>query len=263
MIRLQINPAFNSLLQANDLGSYSSIMQTSSGTVIEEDSLRVVRRLEFDGQNLYLKRTKSEKTSSAFESYCRGKMAHSRPYKEMLQFRYLAGLGFTVAEVVATGEELNCGIPGKGFIITREVSGQDLALAYLAADENARLCIIAEFGSLLGRLHDKGFFGSTRLKDIFVDDDPCFSPTLTLIDRETRNPYPKKISQERILSRLLFNIRRQTQQGEIFSAEQWRSFCESYCGSLSGGIQIEAHSLFDQIMATLAGFSKRNTLRQA
>jgi hypothetical protein len=35
MIRLQINPTFNSLLQANDLDSYSGIMQTSSGTVIE------------------------------------------------------------------------------------------------------------------------------------------------------------------------------------------------------------------------------------
>jgi hypothetical protein len=39
MIRLQINPVFNSLLQASDLGSYSRIMQTSSGIVIEEDSL--------------------------------------------------------------------------------------------------------------------------------------------------------------------------------------------------------------------------------
>jgi hypothetical protein len=39
MIRLQINPVFNSLLQASDLGSYSRIMQTSSDIVIEEDSL--------------------------------------------------------------------------------------------------------------------------------------------------------------------------------------------------------------------------------
>lgn len=261
MIRLQINPAFNSLLQANDLGSYSGIMQTSSGTVIEENSLRVIRRLELDGQNLYLKRTKSEKTSSAFQSYCRGKMAHSRPYKEMLQLMFLSRLDFPVAEVVAVGEELSLGIPLKGFIITREVSGQDLALVYLAADENTRLCIMSEFGSLLGRLHDSGFFGSTRLKDIIVDGKPCVSPTLTLIDRETRNPYPKKASRETIISRLLFNVRRQAQQGEIFSAAEWQSFCESYRGSLSSGIQIDADSLFDEIIAKLARSSKRDTLR--
>jgi hypothetical protein len=261
MIRLQINPVFNSLLQANDLGSYSSIMQSSLGTVIEENSLRVVRRLELDGQILYLKRTRSEKTSSAFESYCRGKMAHSRPYKEMLQLRFLSQLDFTVAEVVAVGEELSLGIPLKGFIITREVSGKDLALVYLAADENTRLCVMSEFGSLLGRLHDNGFFGSTRLKDIIVDGDPCDSSVLTLIDRETRNPYPKKTSRETIISRLLFNVRRQAQQGEIFSAAEWRSFCESYCGSLSSGMPIEANSLFDKIMAKLAKSSNRDTLR--
>lgn len=261
MIRLQINPAFNSLLQANDLDSYSRIMQTTSGTVIEENSLRVVRRLELDGQNLYLKRTKSEKISSAFESYCRGKMAHSRPYKEMLHFRFLSQLDFTVAEVVAAGEELSLGIPLQGFIVTREVSGQDLAIAYLDADEESRLCILSEYGSLLGRLHDNGFFGSTRLKDIIIEGKPCISPTLTLIDRETRNPYPKRASRERIISGLLFNIRRQAQQGEIFSTAQWQSFCESYCASLSGEIQIEAGSLFDKIMAKLAKSSKRDTLR--
>ena len=256
MIRLQINPAFNSLLQANDLGSFSSIMQSSRGTVIEENSLRVVRRLELDGQNLYLKRTKSEKVSSAFESYCRGKMAHSRPYKEMLHFRFLSQLDFSVAEVVAAGEELNLGIPLQGFIITREVSGQDLALAYLAADEHARLCIMSEFGSLLGRLHDNGFFGSTRLKDIIIDGKPCLSPAMTLIDRETRNPYPKKVSQESIINRLLFNIRRQAQQGEIFDGAEWHSFCESYCDSLSSGINMEADALFDKITVKLAGYSK-------
>ncbi|MCP4874307.1 MAG: hypothetical protein GY896_02375 [Gammaproteobacteria bacterium] len=248
MIRLQINPAFNDLLQAHKLGSYPQIMHTTLGETIEENELRDVHRLDLNGQNFYLKRTRSEKASSALESYSRLRLAHSKPYKEMLQFRYLAQLSFNVAEVVGCGEELHWGIPLKGFIITREVPGEDLALVYRGADEDRRRSIMTGFGSLLGRLHDRGFFGSTRLKDIFIDGDPLDSPLLTLIDRETRNPYPKPASAKRILSRLMFNIRRQTQQGEIFSTNEWRAFSESYCRSLSSHLEFEAESLLRGIL---------------
>ncbi len=252
MIRLHINPTFQPLLEANNLNSYSQIMQTSSGTIIEEDCSRDVRRLDLDGQILYLKRSRREKLSSALESYCRGKLAHSKPYKEMLQFRYLSHLDFTVAEVVAAGEELNYGTPLKGFIITREVIGQDLALVCRAADKDTRRCIMSDFGSLLGRLHNCGFYGSTRLKDIFIDGDPCKSPTLTLIDRETRSPYPKPVREKRVLTRLLLNIRRQAQQGEIFTASEWESFAENYCRSLNENFSIDAKALLIAILVKLS-----------
>jgi hypothetical protein len=149
MIRLQIYPAFRALLQANGLGSYAQIMQISSGKTIEVDSLRDVRCLQLDGQTLYLKQTWVEKPSSALESYFRGRLAHSKPFREMLQFGYLARLGFDVAEVIASGEELRYGIPLRGFIITRVVPGRDLSLAYRAANANDRRCIISQFGALL------------------------------------------------------------------------------------------------------------------
>jgi hypothetical protein len=214
MIRLQIKPGFASLLQTNGLGDYRQIMQTDGGRVIEEDELRDVRCIELDGQNFYLKRTRFEKARSALESYARGRLAHSKPFKEMLQFRYLAQLEFDIAEVVAVGEELQCGIPQRGFIMTREVEGRDLALVYRAADDSQRRHILEQFGSLLGRLHANGFYASTRLKDIICAGAVDDSPKLTLIDRETRNPYPKRASAKRVMSRLLFNIRRQAQQGE-------------------------------------------------
>jgi hypothetical protein len=251
MIRLQINPAFADLLRSHHLHSYAQIMQTSSGTIIEEDCSRDVRRLDLDGQKLYLKRCRREKLSSALESYCLGKLAHSKPYKEMLQFRHLSHLDFTVAEVVAAGEELNYGIPLKGFIITREVIGQDLALVYRAADKNTRRCIMSGFGSLLGRLHDSGFYGGTRLKDIIIDGDPCKSPTLTLIDRETRSPHPRPVGKKRALARLLLNIRRQAQQGEVFTISEWESFADSYCRSLTENLSIDAKQLLTAILEKL------------
>jgi len=63
MIRLQINPAFADLLRSSNLQSYSQIMQTSRGDIVEENNLRDVRRLGLDGVTFYLKRTRSEKNS--------------------------------------------------------------------------------------------------------------------------------------------------------------------------------------------------------
>jgi len=256
MIRLQIKPAFADLLKAHDLGNYRQLMQTSDGRVIEQDSLRDVRCLELDGQKFYLKRTRSEKAKSALESYGRGRLAHSKPFKEMLQFKHLARLGFDVAEVVATGEELHYGIPQRGFIMTREVEGRDLALVYRAADDTQRCHILEHFGSLLGRLHDNGFYGSTRLKDIIYAEAAGNSPKLTLIDRETRNPYPKRATAKRVMSRLLFNIRRQAQQGEGFSEREWICFSEAYCQSLSDRLAFDPGELLATILAMLERMGK-------
>ncbi len=257
MIRLQIKPAYAGRLQAHDLGTYQQIMQTSIGEVIEEDELRDVRCLDLDGDKFFLKRTRSEKPRSAFESYARGRLAHSKPFKEMLQFKHLAQLEFNVAEVVATGEELRLGIPQRGFIITREVEGRDLALVYREAGKFERIKILKHFGFLLGRLHDNGFYGSTRLKDIFVSGITEDTPRLTLIDRETRNPYPKRATADRVMSRLLFNIRRQAQQGEIFSESEWRSFSEAYCQSLSAELAFDPQTLLTSILQMLERMGKR------
>jgi len=256
MIRLHINPAFADLLRSSNLHSYSQIMQTSLGTVVEENSLRDIRRLSLNGITLYLKRTRVEKVNSALESYCRGRLAHSRPFKEMMLSHLLAELDFDVAEVVAAGEELRFGVPVKGFIITREVPGQDLAQVYRRAEQAERNNIMAQFGALLGRLHSHGFFGSTRLKDIIGSDNPDGSLKLTLIDRETRNPYRKHATREKVIARLLLNIRRQAQQGEIFTASEWETFAESYCRSLSGDLNIDASTLLSEILKKLGQSGK-------
>ncbi len=249
MLRLQINSKFAELLHRHDLDTYSRIIQTTIGEVVENNESRDVRRLKLDNQVLYLKRTKSEKTISAIESYARLRLAHSKPFKEMLHYKQLAKHGFDVAEVIAVGEELNYAVPQRGFIITAAVAGEDLAHVYQKATKTDQCLIMGQFGALLGRLHNTGFFGSTRLKDIIYSGSPSANPTLTLIDRETRNPYPKAPSQNGIIDRLLLNIRRQGQAGERFNEEQWQAFSENYCNALSSGYDIQADQLLQQILA--------------
>ena len=257
MIRLRINPAFSGLLQLYRLDSYPDVMQIDAGELIEENESRDVRRLQLDDQVVYLKRTRSEKITSAFESYGRGRLAHSKPFKEMLHFKQLARLEFDVAEVVAVGEELRLGIPRRGFIITAEVDGEDLAQVYQKVDDADQCRILEQFGTLLGRLHDCGFFGSTRLKDIIYSGTPRSNPKLTLIDRETRNPYPRTSRRKDIIERLLLNVRRQIQAGERFGEQQWSEFCENYCSSLSAKHNITSAQLLPQIIA-LASRKERN-----
>ena len=151
MIRLRINPAFSGLLQLHRLDTYPAVMQIDTGELIEENESRDVRRLQLDDQVVYLKRTRSEKITSAFESYARGRLAHSKPFREMLHFKQLAKLEFDVAEVVAVGEELRFGIPRRGFIMTAEVGGEDLAQVYQKVDDADQRRILEQFGTLLGR----------------------------------------------------------------------------------------------------------------
>jgi hypothetical protein len=158
---------------------------------------------------------------------------------------------------VAVGEELRFGIPRRGFIMTAEVDFEDLAQVYQKVDDADQCRILEQFGTLLGRLHDCGFFGSTRLKDIIYSGTPRSNPKLTLIDRETRNPYPGTTGRKDIIERLLLNVRRQIQAGERFSEQQWSGFYEYYCSSLSAEHNITSAQLLPQIMA-LARRKERN-----
>jgi len=248
MIRLQLNPDYENLLVENRLTTFAALMAIDTGTIFEQNAQRDVRRLELNQQFFFLKRVTSEKISSALESYLGGKLAHSKPFKEMLHFKFLRSKGFDVAEVVAVGEKLRFGVPVEGFIMTREVPGRDLSEVYRDAGIDDRLNIMQGFGSLVGKLHNHGFFGSIRLKDIICSGKPGESMRMTLIDREVRNPYPRSPSKTIILDRLLLNARRQTQQGEVFSQEEWKVFTKHYCRSLSQPVRLEDSVVTTEIL---------------
>lgn len=251
MIRLRLNPEYRNLLVENHLATFPAIMAIDSGTLFEQNDQRDVRRLELNQQHFFLKRVTTEKISSALESYLGGKMAHSKPFKEMLHFKFLRAKGFDVAEVVAVGEKLRFGVPVEGFIITREVPGRDLSGVYRTAGIDDRLDIMASFGSLVGKLHNQGFFGSTRLKDIICSGEPGESMRMTLIDREVRNPYPRATNKTIIQDRLLLNAQRQTHQGEVFSLREWKVFTRFYCRNLSGPVRVKrklVNRKIDQIL---------------
>jgi len=251
MIRLRLNPEFESLLRKYDLNSYAAFMNCDLGDSIEAISDRDTRQLQLDDQVFFLKRDSAKKTGSALENYLIGRLAHSKPYNEMLHFKLLRNAGFNVAEVVAVGEELILGIPSAGFIMTKKVDGMDLSELYRLSDGRDRRCILFHFGALVGRLHNCGLFGGIRLKDIICEYSAGAAMKMTLIDRETHKPYSRRTTRKRVLSKLMLNIHRQTKQGETFSEREWKLFCHQYCQELSASLRIDRHFLAREIRRLL------------
>ena len=261
MVRLQVNPGFAELLRRHGLDDYTSIMNSTAGELIEQPKGRETRLLQLDGHIFFLKRVYAEKLASALESYFGGKLAHSKPYREMLHYRFLRTAGFDVAEVVVVGETLKLGMPQSGFIMTRKVDGRDLSELYRESNSRQRRHIMVNFATLVGKLHQNGFFGSIRLKDIISNDAPGTSMQLVLIDREVRNPYPKGATTQRALSRLLLNIRRQTRQGEVFSDREWGLFCRFYCHQVATSPPIKSRFLRHEVKQLVQRLSGRDSRR--
>lgn len=247
MIRLQLNSNYEELLSDNGLGVYQRLMDLETGTLVERNDEREIRYLLLDGTGFYLKRVRREKISAAIERYLSGGLAHGRPYREMQQFRCLRWNGFDVADVVAVGEESRFGLPVSGFIMTREVPGKDLLQWYRQSNKKGRRHIVRHFGALVGKLHRRGFFGSIRLKDVISADEPGKKMTLKLIDRETRNPFPRRPNRNRVLDKFLINFRRQLSQGEKFSRRELKVLTKHYRRALSKSLRLKRRQLLSEI----------------
>lgn len=249
MKRLHISENYRPLLEAQQLIHYDQFMATSAGEMIEEDHRRDVQKLCLQGENYYLKRTYSEKSYSALESYLSGRMAHSKPYNEKLQFDYLQQCGFSTAEVVAAGEELRWGLPLNGFIITREVGGEELSHTYRKADTLGRTAILGQLGQLTARLHRQGFFTSVRMKDVFCTGEDKNTMRLTLIDREVRHPGAKRFSPTKASKSLVKSLARQIRAGDKPTATETQEFVNQYCQKISDIWNIQPNRLYKVIMA--------------
>jgi Lipopolysaccharide kinase (Kdo/WaaP) family len=248
MIRLYLNPAFKDLLEHSQLSEYAQFMATTAGDLIDKDSRRDVRKIQLGENTCFLKRTWVEKAGSALENYLTGSLAHSKPYKEMLQIQQLQYCGFAVAQVIAAGERLRFGIPVEGFILTAQAPGQSLPECYDESTPMQKMQILKQLGTLVGQLHRRGFFLSVRLKDVFSKENTRGGkPTLTLIDREARNPMPKKFSPGRAKEGLYVSWRRQVRAGDAIPPAGLRAFLQAYCKELRDVWPITARALMGEL----------------
>lgn len=126
-------------------------------------------------------------------------------------------------EPVAWGERRQLGLPACGFLVVREVAGQEVAELFDQADGWEKRVLMEDAGRLIGRLHAKGFFHPVRLKDLIHTEGG-----MVLIDRETSKPRRSLFLKKKCLVSLARAVRRTVRDGHRIGAESAWAFLRGY-----------------------------------
>jgi lipopolysaccharide kinase (Kdo/WaaP) family protein len=218
-------------LQKFGLVDFDTFMSGDIGELVERVHLREVRRICCaQGHVAYLKRRFGSSLRASLETYLSGTAAHSAPYNEFLHVQALQAKNLPVMQVIAAGESRRFGLPDQGFIVSLGVSGEPLNVYYNRAaearDEKIQEQSLATYGEMLGQLHRHGFYSPLRMKDIFVPDENLGQATM--IDRETRHPYPRKQKKWLADKALNTSFKRNARTSEYFGEEQVKAVLKAY-----------------------------------
>lgn len=146
----------------------------------------------------YLKRTYHENLRKAFRQLKAFRIPHYNTMREAIAIKELSNRGFLVNEALAFGECKFMGLPRASFLLSREVPGTSLRALFRRMPVDDRSAAMREFGDLLARLHDRGFFQRLKFCDMIYRKTSEGSCELVLIDRDVSSPWPKKFALKRL-----------------------------------------------------------------
>ena len=225
MQRFYLNPDYQQLLASEGLDNYKVLSKGEPpGEVIAEEPGRSTRRLRLDNQAFYLKRVEKPRPRKTLESLLKFEVPHHYSWREMQQAQNLQAAGMRVMDVAAAGETTRWGIPAESFIMVHEVSGESLDQVFSTATSDNRPDLLRRLGVFTGSLHRNGFFTPVRMKDVIVDINGEF----VLIDREARNPHPKRFQPKHASTALYRTSYRQLRDGLQWTDGDWNNFYTGY-----------------------------------
>jgi hypothetical protein len=202
---LQVEPAYRELFRDAGLDSYPALTREKLGEPVTNEADKQVRRLTLgsgaEAQHFYLKRsTGTIPLQWMIKKWLRLTWPHSRAWDEFHAVRRLEREGFPVMKLVALGEAWRYGIPNEGLLVVAEVDGRPADDLWRSADAPLRERMMRDAGSLIGRLHQSGFYAFVRFKDMIcgaVPEAPTAPIPFTLIDRECAPHRPLRRSAAR------------------------------------------------------------------
>ena len=210
---MEVNQYYKDLFDGIGLSDFEAFMSSDVGHILSLESLRETRKFSIKGFTFFLKRIKKFKYSSALEAFLQGRWPHSYAWREMQHVYQLKQAGIPVMSIAAVGENRHWGLPKESFIVVVGVEGTELNKAFESSDEAGKSIIMNQLGVLYAQLHRHGFLKPIRLKDLIRTQ----SQELILIDRETRNPFPRSFSQRRAIKSLTKAKQRQVRDGIHYS----------------------------------------------
>ncbi len=188
---IQIAAGVTAAFVAAGLG-FDELMHGDIGELVSAEAEREVRRLRVPvvggpALSLLVKRNWERiPVSWVLKKLVRGRVQRSRTWSEAEALAQLWRDGFPVNEPVAWGEARRLGVPREGFLVVREVDGTEASKVWTTAGPRLRERLIADLGTVVGRLHRAHFPECVRIKDVFccVPHDASQPIPFFLIDRE-------------------------------------------------------------------------------
>jgi hypothetical protein len=171
-----LDPAVEPTLRSAGCDRFNVLMEADLGHEIKAKPGLSVRRLPAGSSNggWILKRSLLAPPVSKWRQLARSIRRRERPHCEAFHVWMVAGelgaQGFPVMRVVAAGETRLLGFwPVRAFMLAELVPGTDASQVYVQGTQAERVCLMTALGALMGRLHDKGYFFTLRLHDVFCE----------------------------------------------------------------------------------------------
>jgi hypothetical protein len=174
-------------------GAITSMLDGSIKPPFKSKTRHFVHRIETPEGRAYLKRTAYQPPRNVLRQLLRSGRAHSDAGWEYLAVRALQAHGFRVMQPIVFGEQCWLGFwPRRGFLLAREVAGEELAkLADAKSDPASRCAAFRAAGNYVGRLHGSGFYHAPRFHDFLYERAPDGSLQLTMIDADFKGMAPE------------------------------------------------------------------------
>jgi hypothetical protein len=240
MERLYINPRYQRFLTEHELATVDKLLGDNvQGDALERGDERNTYRLELAGKGFFLKQIYKNRGLQAFEPLLQLRQPHHYAWREMQHALNLKAAGIDVMEVAAAGERTQWGLPVASAILVRQVDGEGLDTRFMNVDSNHQHLFLRRLGALTGGLHLAGFFGTVRMKDIIVDTDDNY----VLIDREVRNPHPRRFRKKHAVDGLRRFLHRQRRDFPGWQHEHSLSYLEGYLDKTGPQLTVTAQQL--------------------
>ncbi|NLN61031.1 MAG: hypothetical protein GX147_10145 [Deltaproteobacteria bacterium] len=249
-----VDPSVQALFPQGHLLSFW--LDSDVGVPVSQDhDGREVRRIEEGGQVFFLKRSGNESLLPHLRMlfwFCRPR---SDALREVKLLQALQSSGFAAMEPMAWGEESIGWLKVRGFLLVRDVSGQEVVDLFNSSSERERYTLAFETGKLIGRLHAGGFFHPVRLKDLILTDKG-----LVLIDRETSKPWKALFLKSYCLNSLARSYRRTCRDGHHIGHDEADAFLEGYGQTISSRLRVDPEQLRDWVCEAIRKETGRRSL---
>ena len=231
------NPRFSQCLLANRVFNSKKFFKEPMGKLIANEPGQNIRFIElpFEGKptGFYLKQN-SIRLRAIKRFLLKGIVSPLPTTQEAKMTAILAQHDLPVATVVIWGEQLLFGIlPIRGFMLSREILGEEAVGLFEKEDIRLRRRILFSTGKITAKLAEIGFYYAPRMRDFICTRDDGETVELALIDREVRVPELVQFSEQatyELISRAYWKMIR---NGHPLLASEFRSFIGGFIKGLS------------------------------